>query len=67
MIEGLEGRVVAYESNRPSMVYEIGGLRPVEYMFGPWTSKVTLEFEGELPEWLRKACQENMGRVRILP
>jgi hypothetical protein len=66
MIDGEIARVTAFESEyKPLLtIYNFG---KATFEQGLWKSKITLEFEGEIPEWVRKACKENMGRVRILP
>jgi hypothetical protein len=66
MIEGIYADIKSYETERSllSYCYEFG--RPTDLVFGPWKSKVTIEFEGYLPDWLAETAKNN-GKVRIIP
>jgi len=67
MIDGLYGRVTTFECERKVAGWFYRDFQPVDMVMGPWRSKVTIEFDGPIPEWLQRALRENGGCVKVIP
>jgi hypothetical protein len=66
MIDGLYGTIKEHKSERHLLETVYSGWRPVDFVFGPWKSKVVIEFDGFLPDWVVEAANSG-GKVRIIP